>query len=252
MAVPDSSTFSFLNVCNELYRGYDYGFNLSQAFTDSDAAKFDSRYGSKNMNPKTLYGFRNYGVQGGIVISTPSFVIIKYLWEYADGGNIDVMAEFVASGIPGLNGKPVGFQYILNDTNGVQVNAGGLNILRYGGYNIGSSSESILIDLSVLTNATNFPNLIETSLVDLYANWFNYRRNGNCTIEIKAYRGGTISNVQGEFINNGGTSILIPALTITKNVPAEGTTNYQTFRTSYTYMGQVTYSKSTGNISLSI
>jgi len=70
MAVPNTTTFNFWNVSDEIYGDHASGRNLDSAFTDSNAAYFDSTYGSKTMSPKTLYGFRNYGSPG----ETISFV----------------------------------------------------------------------------------------------------------------------------------------------------------------------------------
>lgn len=60
MAVPNTDTFSFFDVCDELYGAHPSYSNLVQAFYDSDSLRFDPAYGSKTMNPQTLLGFRNY------------------------------------------------------------------------------------------------------------------------------------------------------------------------------------------------
>ena len=59
-SVPDTDNFSLFDVLDAVYGSHASG-NLASAFADSDAAKFDSNYGSKDMNPQTLLGFRNYG-----------------------------------------------------------------------------------------------------------------------------------------------------------------------------------------------
>lgn len=56
MAVPNTNTFSFQDVCTEIYGYYAAAMNLSQAFTDA-IGTFDPTYvGSKN----GLLCFRNY------------------------------------------------------------------------------------------------------------------------------------------------------------------------------------------------
>jgi len=57
-AVPNSSNFSFADVCLVLYGSSSTsGRNLNQCFTDSVDSKFDTNYkGSKN----SLMNFRNY------------------------------------------------------------------------------------------------------------------------------------------------------------------------------------------------
>lgn len=54
--VPDTNTFSQQDVTNVVGPN-----NLSDCFTNSYATYFNSLYGSKTMNPKSLYGFRDYG-----------------------------------------------------------------------------------------------------------------------------------------------------------------------------------------------
>ena len=61
MAVPNTNTFSLKDVTTGIYGDTNSSRNLLSCFADSDTAQFDSFYGSKTMNPKTLSGFRNYG-----------------------------------------------------------------------------------------------------------------------------------------------------------------------------------------------
>jgi len=58
--VPDTNTFSLWDVLDAVQGNHASG-NLYDAFSNSVAGKFDTNYGSKYMNPKTMLGFRNYG-----------------------------------------------------------------------------------------------------------------------------------------------------------------------------------------------
>ncbi len=60
-SVPNTTTFRFTQVAFAVHGDSASGRNLADAFTNSDAAKFDATYGSKTMSPKTMLGFRNYG-----------------------------------------------------------------------------------------------------------------------------------------------------------------------------------------------
>jgi len=56
MSVPNTNTFSFWDVCNEIYGSHSAGMNLVQCFADATGT-FDSTYvGSRN----SLLNFRNY------------------------------------------------------------------------------------------------------------------------------------------------------------------------------------------------
>lgn len=59
--VPNTNTFSLQNVYDSV-NSHDATVqgNLSSCFDKSVDSYFDPLYGSKTMNPKTLYGFRNY------------------------------------------------------------------------------------------------------------------------------------------------------------------------------------------------
>lgn len=67
-SVPNTTTFNLQDVSDAVYGNHTSGKNLLDAFTASDAAKFDATYGSKTMSPKTMYGFRNYGA---VVVTAP-------------------------------------------------------------------------------------------------------------------------------------------------------------------------------------
>ena len=93
--VPNTTTFSFWDVSDVIYGDHNANRNLSQAFTDSNAAYFDANYGSKTMNPKTLYGFRNYGM---------SFTTVTYL-------NYGVVTDIIRSIEISNNGQYVYLLY---------------------------------------------------------------------------------------------------------------------------------------------
>lgn len=59
--VPNTNNFSLQDVYNSV-SSHDATVqdDLVSCFDKSVASYFDSNYGSKTMNPKTLYGFRNY------------------------------------------------------------------------------------------------------------------------------------------------------------------------------------------------
>lgn len=102
MAVPNTTTFSFWDVSDELYGVHDAGKNLKSAFTDSISSLFDPLYGSKTMSPKTLYGFRNYG---GLYPGVSTDYIDNIVYNAADahgtiwstGGSAIIERGFVRS-----------------------------------------------------------------------------------------------------------------------------------------------------------
>lgn len=85
MAVPNTNTFSFQDVCTEIYGYHSAGMNLPQAFTDAIGI-FDSRHvGSKN----GLLCFRNYvhstipeDVRLILRFVTIGIITAKLYWEF--------------------------------------------------------------------------------------------------------------------------------------------------------------------------
>ncbi|HCY41780.1 MAG TPA: hypothetical protein DHV48_10555 [Prolixibacteraceae bacterium] len=178
-----------------------------------------------------------------IDIVEPEFIVLRYIWGTEDGKDLDTMTEFVASGVSGLDNRPVGYGRFAGSPTNI------LNILHWGGDNIESGQENVMIDIAALRASSG---LIETSIVEFLGTW--YRLKGprhTCTIELKAYRGGTMSKVNYfEYQNNGGTLIYSSESTV-KSVDSANTWiqpytyTCDTYKTSYTKLGRLEYSYST-------
>lgn len=181
-----------------------------------------------------------------IDIIEPDYIVLRYIWEEEDGKDLDTMTEFVASGVSGLDNKPVGY--------GSGFSPPVLGILHWGGDNRYSGQENVMIDITKLRTS---PGVIETSIAEFSATWYEIKGpRHTCAIELKAYRGGTMSQVNiFEYQNNGGTLIYSSDSTV-KSVDSYNTweppynRTYQTFRTSYTKLGRLEYKKSTNRAKL--
>lgn len=76
--VPNTTTFTLQDVYDSV-SSHDATVqdNLVSCFDKSVASYFDSNYGSKTMDPKTLYGFRNYSiVEVPVILYTDRLVIV--------------------------------------------------------------------------------------------------------------------------------------------------------------------------------
>lgn len=176
-----------------------------------------------------------------IDIVEPHYIVLRYIWELIDGTDLDTLTEFVASGVTGLDYQPVGWRF-------PNMNSNILNILKWSGDNVLSGQENVLIDITALRAA---PGVIENSVVDIYANWYAVKGSRHtCTIELKAYRGGTMTQQGFLYTNSGGILIYSSESTI-KSVDAvdpvsHSPNNFTTFRTGgYTKLGRVEYTYST-------
>ena len=96
-SVPNTTNFTLQDVVNAVG-----GTSLSQAFTNSNAAYFNATYGSKTMNPQTLYGFRDYKPTG-VVMPTVTTTAISSITDVtaSSGGNVtaDGGATVTARGV---------------------------------------------------------------------------------------------------------------------------------------------------------
>ena len=170
-----------------------------------------------------------------VQIQNPDYIVLKYYWTSNDGIDLDTATEFINSSISGLDYQPIGWDLDSNV----------LNVLRFGGDNTASGNETALINLAVLRG---YSGLAAVSQADMYANWYGTKLNGNVTIELKAYQGGTMSQSGFSWINTGGT--LLTTLNFQKQVTTVGHANVINFRSDYTYLGNMTYTKANSFISL--
>lgn len=93
MAVPNTNTFSFWDVSDAVHGDHAAGRSLKTAFTSSDFKQFDYNYGNYGMNPKTMYGFRNYGS----FVPPGNSVVIMYAIDWDSGDGIPNYVRFANS-----------------------------------------------------------------------------------------------------------------------------------------------------------
>jgi hypothetical protein len=113
------------------------------------------------------------------------------------------------------------------------------SFLSWAGDNRGFGAESCLIDLRKFSKE-------EIVQIDCSAIWWSERVNGNITLDIRAFKGGTVNQVGREFINFGGDQkgyFRYPD-NITKKHTNEGQ------KVSGQYIGTITFNKEINYLSL--
>lgn len=185
------------------------------------------------------------------VIKIPDFnyLVYRYEWTEADGQDLDTATELVNTGLKddsgtSIDGLAVGWN--MNGAGNTQV----INYLKYAGDNQASGEECTFIDMLALCSEENLPNLPDKIYVDIYANWYNTKRNGNMTFVIKAYKGGVMVQQEKNFVNEGGEEVYSGRQG--KFVNAFCVSNYKNYKTDYTYVCRVTYDKLSREASIAI
>ena len=188
---------------------------------------------------------------GDKTIVLPDFdnLILRYNWTDEDGKDFDTMTVINGTGLT-INNKKV-------DDYNVGYGSGNTNsnfVLVHGGDNIISGDETCLIRMGDICTEENLltmkTNGVKSFYIDIYGIWYKSKNNGNVTIEMTAYKGGTVSLGTGDnafkWVVNGGKNVLTTTLSTNVNAFTNGSESLKTqyckhYKDSYTKIGRVTY-----------
>lgn len=187
-------------------------------------------------------------------IVLPDFdnLILRYNWTADDGRDFDTMTVINGTGLT-INNKKV-------DDYNVGYGSGNTNsnfVLMHGGDNRISGDETCLIRMGDICSEENLltmkTNGVKSFYIDIYGLWYDSKNKGNITIEMTAYKGGTVSLGTGDnafkWIVNGGEKVLTTTLSTNVNAFVNCSSNSASIRPqycrhykdSYTKIGRVTY-----------
>lgn len=196
----------------------------------------------------------NISQMGDKTIVLPDFdnLILRYNWTDEDGKDFDTMTVINGTGLT-INNKKV-------DDYNVGYGSGNTNsnfVLVHGGDNIISGDETCLIRMGDICTEENLltmkTNGVKSFYIDIYGIWYISKNNGNVTIEMTAYKGGTVSLGTGDnkfkWVVNGGENVLATTLPTNVNAfvncsPSSASIRSQYckhYKDSYTKIGRVTY-----------
>lgn len=178
---------------------------------------------------------------GGIRIGDVDFVTFRYMWESSSGRDLDTMTEALDSNIPALDNKAVGYAGPGNSDSAVT------SILKWGGDNTGSGKECVWMSIKDL-RANYYDLLPDVTHFMAYATWFGERGNGKCSFELKAYKGGEMTQDGYNFVNNGGEVVYQNTYDFTCNTH-QGASSY---KTSYQQVARISYDKRANEVYMSI
>ena len=156
------------------------------------------------------------------------FLVFRYNFGASNGTDLDTRSQLLTPTTAG----PYGFC------------SGGTSspYFQWGGDNMGSGLESILINVAAIKAAFPGQNLITFSCKTW---WFGSRGDGNMNMNAEGYQGGTMNHVGFNFTNSGGTLLGTYSFP-TVNVPAGGGGSCNP---SPTDLGVFTFNIETGELS---
>jgi hypothetical protein len=169
-----------------------------------------------------------------VVIENPDYVLMTCHWEPGAGVDLDSAIMVAGSGLTDMDGLSIGWRMNGNSNPALS------EYMKWGGDNMQSGAETVLLDLARLRSV--YAQLNPLFYVELYANWYGSVGNGYATISVSAWRGGTMRREGTVFVNDGGT-LMLDSAPLTVHVAASGENSWQNHQTLYSHVGYVEYRK---------
>ena len=224
--IPDDVTFEKVALSSD---------ELEIQFTDNGTAKEDNKNVKKitvkenDVNNDRYYRFKaKYSKDGGVysdvcelrqvgkeqIILPPfDYLTFTYSWTNDDGIDLDSATVIRNSGIPIESDTTLDDYYVGYGGNG---NKDSVNkYLIYGGDNTQSGDEGALVKWKdVLATKDYVSEGITTLYLDIYANWYNWRKDGNMSITFNTYKGNDGMVQDGFVFKPTGDTVLVSTKTI--------------------------------------
>ena len=224
--IPDDVTFEKVALSSD---------ELEIQFTDNGTAKENNKNVKKitvkenDVNKNRYYRFKaKYSKDGGVysdvcelrqvgkeqIILPPfDYLTFTYSWTGDDGKDLDSATVIRNSGIPIGSRTTLDDYYVGYGGNG---NNDSVNkYLIYGGDNTQSGDEGALVKWKdVLATKDYVSEGITTLYLDIYANWYNWRKNGNMSITFNTYKGNDGMVKDGFVFKPTGDTVLVSTKTI--------------------------------------
>ena len=224
--IPDDVTFEKVALSSD---------ELEIQFTDNGTAKEDNKNVKKitvkenDVNKDRYYRFKaKYSKDGGVysdvcelrqvgkeqIILPPfDYLTFTYSWTGNDGKDLDSATVIRNSGIPIGSDTTLDDYYVGYGGNG---NKDSVNkYLIYGGDNTQSGDEGALVKWKdVLATKDYVSEGLTTLYLDIYANWYNWRKDGNMSITFNTYKGNDGMIQDGFVFKPTGDTVLVSTKTI--------------------------------------
>lgn len=180
-------------------------------------AKFKATYNGKYSN---LVVIKQSGREM-VILPDFDYLTFTFNWNEADGKDLDSATfvegtNYIISGnnrTAALDDCPVGYGCKGSDRS---FSANTRQYLEYGGDNRNSGDECALVNWKTICNHDFISEGITTLYCNLYANWYEEKTNGNCSVTFKTYKGEGMQHggmVDGQwneyvFVPSGNTELV--------------------------------------------
>ena len=224
--IPDDVTFEKVALSSDV---------LEIQFTDNGTAKEDNKNVKKitvkenDVNNDRYYRFKaKYSKDGGVysdvcelrqvgkeqIILPPfDYLTFTYSWTEDDGRDLDSATVIRNSGIPIGSYSTLDDYYVGYGGNGNRDEVA--KYLKHGGDNTRSGDEGALVNWKdVLATKDYVSEGITTLYLDIYANWYNWRKDGNMSITFNTYKGNDGMVQDGFVFKPTGDTVLVSTKTI--------------------------------------
>ena len=224
--IPDDVTFEKVALSSD---------ELEIQFTDNGTAKEDNKNVKKitvkenDVNNDRYYRFKaKYSKDGGVysdvcelrqvgkeqIILPPfDYLTFTYSWTDDDGRDLDSATVIRNSGIPIGSYSTLDDYYVGFGGNGNRDEVA--KYLKHGGDNIQSGDEGALVNWKDILAVKDYVSEgITTLYLDIYANWFNWRKDGNMSITFNTYKGNDGMIQDGFVFKPTGDTVLVSTKTI--------------------------------------
>ena len=224
--IPDDVTFEKVALSSD---------ELEIQFTDNGTAKEDNKNVKKitvkenDVNNDRYYRFKaKYSKDGGVysdvcelrqvgkeqIILPPfDYLTFTYSWTDDDGRDLDSATVIRNSGIPIGSYSTLDDYYVGYGGNGNRDEVA--KYLKHGGDNTRSGDEGALVNWkNVLATKDYVSEGITTLYLDIYANWYNWRKDGNMSITFNTYKGNDGMIQDGFVFKPTGDTVLVSTKTI--------------------------------------
>ena len=141
------------------------------------------------------------------------YLTFTYSWTGNDGKDLDSATVIRNSGIPIGSRTTLDDYYVGYGGNGYGVEVA--KYLKHGGDNTQSGDEGALVKWKdVLATKDYVSEGITTLYLDIYANWYNWRKDGNMSITFNTYKGNDGMVQDGFVFKPTGDTVLVSTKTI--------------------------------------
>lgn len=152
-----------------------------------------------------------YCLTENIVIDEFDFMVVRFLWQYPQAGkDLDIQVQYENNSTPSVDNQYVGFGGPTSGTIPISVSPKEDGYLWWGlddtnGTGSPQGIEGVLVNIKKFI--TDFPASPNNVDVGIYAVWYSSVANGNFTLDVKTYKGGTMSKVGTDIVNTGGVLV---------------------------------------------